>query len=293
MISIAMELDAHDIAQEIRQERQVHKGSFLLLAGESDIKRFGKFVDQDGCSIQNCFSRQNLLEAIDILTDEGFSGVLGLADAEFDRIEGHAQSEGIIFSDSHDFDLDFIRTDSLHRYLTEVAHSDKCNELGGPEGVRAWLLEACKPLSVLRYITRVQDLGIRLDQVDYRQICIDGCVDVDLLAYHLSASQSNTSVDDLKSMLKSYVTQNFDLLQLTNGNDLSAMLGLALQGHLGDRKPDQAFGAEVKIHLRLTFSEEDFVHTPLFFAILGWEAENAPYVILKKQLAAGHSRVLH
>ena len=88
MISIARELDAHDIAQELRQERQVHKGSFLLLEGDRDIKRFTKFVDENACSIQNCFGRENLLGAIEILIDEGFPGVLALADAAFDRIDG-------------------------------------------------------------------------------------------------------------------------------------------------------------------------------------------------------------
>ena len=166
MISIAQELDAHDIAQEIRQERQVHKGSFLLLAGERDIKRFAKFIDQDACSIQNCFGRDNLLGAIDILVNESFPGVLGLADAEFDRIEGLVTpNERVIFSESHDFDLDLVRTDVLRRYLTEVGHPDKCNEHGGAEGVRAWVLRGCKPLSMLRYIACIQNIRSSFDQM--------------------------------------------------------------------------------------------------------------------------------
>jgi hypothetical protein len=295
MISIAKELDAHDIAQEIRQERQVHKGSFLLLAGEGDIKRFAKFVDQDACSIQNCFGRDNLLGAIDILVHEGFPGVLGLADAEFDRIEGSLSlSDAVIFSEGHDFDLDLVGTDALRRYLAEVGDPHKCKEHGGHEGVRAWLLEGCKPLSMLRYMASVQDLGCSLDRIDCREICIDGGVDADLLVGQVSlGKQSAASQQDLKYLLLSNVKQGFDLMQLTCGRDFIALLGLALQDRLGDRGPEQTLLPEVKIHLRLAFSEEDFVRTSLFFAILNWESENVPYLILRKLPAAEKPRVLH
>jgi hypothetical protein len=41
MISIQRHMDEYDIAQEVRLERKVHKGSFLLVEGITDIKRFG------------------------------------------------------------------------------------------------------------------------------------------------------------------------------------------------------------------------------------------------------------
>jgi hypothetical protein len=60
MISIAANMDAFDIAQEIRLERQVHKGSFLLLEGQEDLDRFLKFTDTSGSTV-NCFGRRNLI----------------------------------------------------------------------------------------------------------------------------------------------------------------------------------------------------------------------------------------
>jgi hypothetical protein len=117
---------------------------------------------------------------------------------------------------------------------------------------------------------------------------------VDLLVRYLTIDQPDISEQqELKRLLVSGAAQNFDLEQLTNGHDLNAMLGLALQGRLGDRKPDQTFSAEVKIHLRLAFSDEDFVRTPLFLAILRWEDVNVPYVILKRPLTVTKPRVLH
>jgi hypothetical protein len=88
MISIGKHMDEHDIAQEVRFERKVHKGSFLLLEGSTDIKRFEPLIDGQKCSVVNCYGRKNAIEAIKLLYDDGFPGALGVVDADFDRITG-------------------------------------------------------------------------------------------------------------------------------------------------------------------------------------------------------------
>jgi hypothetical protein len=297
MISIARELDAHDIAQEIRQERQVHKGSFLLLEGDRDIKRFGKFVDENLCSIQNCFGRSNLLGAIEILIDEGFPGVLGLADSDFDRLNDCLpQREGVIFSESHDFDLDIACSDVLRRYLAEVGHQDQCDAHGGPDGVRGWVFEACKPLSVFRYLSHTQRLGYRLTHVRHHEICSPAeMIDLELLVEHVSSGRFalQNKKQEITRLIRNHTAREFDFQQLTNGHDFFAMLGIALQGKFGDRRPPQAWGSEVEIHFRLAFSEEDFAVTPLFFAISDWQKENKPYFVLKISLIERQPRTLN
>lgn len=68
MISIARHMDEYDIAQEIRLERKVHKGSFLLLEGDTDIKRFSRFIDEAKCSIVNCYGRRRAIAATEMLS---------------------------------------------------------------------------------------------------------------------------------------------------------------------------------------------------------------------------------
>ena len=60
MISIAKHMDEYDIAQEVRLERKLHKGSFLLVEGTTDIKRFRVFIDDDGCSLVNVMEEKTL-----------------------------------------------------------------------------------------------------------------------------------------------------------------------------------------------------------------------------------------
>ena len=132
MITITRLMDGYDIARQVRMERQVHKGvSFMLLEGNTDIKRFDRYVDESACSIVNCFGRENAIEATELLYDDGFAGVLAIVDADFDRLTNNLKEhEGIIYSENHDLDLDWSRPSIVGRYLSEVGDKSKCTAHG-------------------------------------------------------------------------------------------------------------------------------------------------------------------
>jgi hypothetical protein len=289
MISIAANMDGFDIAQEIRLERQVHKGSFLLLEGQDDLDRFSKFIDSS-CSTVNCFGRQNLIHAIGILYDEGFAGALGLADADFDRITNSLlEHEGIIYSERHDFDLDWACERVLARYLNEVGSADRCGASGGAKGVAEYLFQAVKPLSVMRFLNENQRLRYRLSRIRHHELVIDKrdpSIDVERLVSHVSVGSfsGHQKEQKLKDLIVAHTKRAFDRYQLTNGHDFLAMLGVALQKRIGDREIPQTWGSEIQLHFRLAYSEDDFVASSLFVAILAWQDANVPYVILKPSL---------
>lgn len=289
MISIASDMDEFDVAQEIRFERQLHKGSFLLLEGEEDLKRFTRFTDDKLCSTVNCFGRKNLIGAIEILYDEGFAGALGLADADFDRITGSLRThEGIIYSDAHDFDMDWVCEGTLRRYIDEVGDKDKCDAAGGLAGVVEHVFIATRPLSILRYLNEYQNLRYSLQRIRHDEISADSKIDVDLLVPHVSqgAFSSATKQDWLKTLIKNHLSAKHEAKQLTNGHDFCAALGLALRDKFGKRVPPQTWRSEVQIHFRLAYSEEDFARSDVFKQILQWQKDNPPFVILKASLLA-------
>ena len=128
MMSIARYMDEHDIAQEVRLERKVHKGSFLLVEGTTDIKRFGNFIDDDECSLVNCYGRKNAIGAIRFLCEDGFPGALGAVHADFGRVDGSLEHhEGLVYSEAHDFDLDWVHVDAVQRYFKQIAEPEKCS----------------------------------------------------------------------------------------------------------------------------------------------------------------------
>ena len=150
------------------------------------------------------------------------------------------------------------------------------------------LLNAVKPLSVLRYVNHHQQLRYRLTDVRHSDIINDGTVDVDLLVEHVSqGSFSGTEKKKkLSQLVRGHLSSRHDPLQLTNGHDFLALLGIALRSDLGRRLPPQTWQSEVQIHFRLAYSEEDFVQSGVFEAIVRWQTENPPYKVLKAHLAS-------
>lgn len=287
MISISSIMDAHDIAQEIRLERQVHKGSFLLLEGLTDIKRFKKFIEQDDCSLVNCFGKKNLIGAIELLYDDGFPGALGLVDADFDRITNKLiDHEGIIFSNYHDFDLDWACCGIIDFYLEEVGDQAKCLDHGGGEEITEAIKNGLKPLSVLRFLNEHQSFGYNLKNLNHVDFFKNFQIDIDSLVGAVFVGQSSNLTEEnrIKNLVNAHSKNNFDLNQLTNGHDFNSALGIVLRTDLGGRRPPQSWGNEVGIHFRLIFSDKQLLASELFKKISLWENENKPYLILARRL---------
>jgi Protein of unknown function (DUF4435) len=152
MITITRYMDGHDVAQEIRMERQVRKRyAFLLLEGDTDIKRFDRHVDTDKCSVVNCYGKKHAVEAIGLLYDEGFLGALAIVDADFDRItSGLKEHEGIIYSEGHDLDIDWTTPSVIGRYLFEVGNKEKLTKYGSPSDIIDKILFGLKPISIAK-----------------------------------------------------------------------------------------------------------------------------------------------
>jgi len=287
MISIAKHMDEYDIAQEVRLERKVHKASFLLLEGDTDIKRFNRFISEVECSIVNCYGRRKAIAATKILYDEGFLGVLSVIDADFDRITGKLeQHEGLIYSEAHDLDLDWARPEVVARYL-EVGEKTKCALHGPPEEVIAKILAGLKPVSVARLLNHLKYITYKLSDVDVSVCFANFSVDIDGYVASIFRDRPQVSAGT-KGTLKLQITRatakEYDLYQLTNGHDFHCALGACLRDDLGSRRDVHTWGNEVETHLRLALDESEFRRLSVYQAISKWVSENRPFNILQAVL---------
>jgi hypothetical protein len=287
MMSITSEMDAYDIAQEIRLERQVHKGAFLLLEGITDIKRFSIFMSERTCSIVNCYGRENLTGAFDILDDEGFLGIVGLADADFDRVLTCLKTiDGLIYSTSHDFDLDWLDEEILVRYLLEVGSREKLSGHGGASNVLQKLLENLKRVSLAKFINAFKSYDIKFSEIDLQSHCSG--FSVNFQSYLADVFQRNPHKAHLQNEVLAAIEMNvskaLNLRQLTNGHDVHCLLGVCLRGELGERKVPQTWGREIESHVRLSFDIRCFSRSEVFRALRKWESDHAPYSVLADHL---------
>jgi hypothetical protein len=267
----------------------VHKGSFLLLEGDTDIKRFSPFVDDDACSFVNCYGRRKAIEAIKILYDEGFVGAVAVIDADFDRITGNLLShEGLIYSASHDLDLDWASPTVVDKYLSEVGDLAKVGQHGSVDDLMAKILIGLTPVSVARLLNHLKHIRYKLSDIDVSKCFVSFSVDID--GYIELVFKERPAIQSIKDALKRQITRatgqhNHNLRQLTNGHDFHCALGASPRSELGSRREAHTWGREVEMHLRLSFGDNDFKASQVYEDVAAWVRENTPYKVLHSRLA--------
>lgn len=278
------QIDAHYVAAQVRLVRQADKRTVLVLEGETDARVFDRFIDKEACDIEIGFGRKNVIEAIDLLEDEGFVGVIGVADADFDRLLGVEHNlENLCLTDCHDLDLSIFASSALERYLAEHADpkllSAACK--GDLQEFRRLILTTSLELSCCRLAS--EKYGLRLYFKDLRHdqyVDLSLTVDVQLLTNDvIQRSNTRCTVDQLGRLIVAETDADHDLYQLANGHDVAAVLGIALRKLLGARRVEQTWASEIEAGLRLAFDWEAARGTALFGCLRAWEDSNRPHRI--------------
>lgn len=287
MLSILSHMDERDIAQEVVMERMVHKGSFLLLEGKTDFKRFRPFLDGNACSMVSCNSVRKAIGALKILIQRGIKGVISIIDADFSRILGRdLTTPNTIVSKHHDLDLDWIDTGSMFRYLDEVADASKLTSLGGAAVIMEEIHRTLRPVSAARLLNRKRVFRFKTSGIDVAKFYSHGkdiCSEY-VLALIASGYADISQKDWIEMEIRAEMKRPKDDWQMTNGHDFCAALGAMLRSDIGTRKVPQSWASEVESHIRLTFDSNDFRSLALFQGILAWEAANSGYVVLDSSL---------
>jgi hypothetical protein len=275
------QVDKFYVAAQIRMLRSADKRAILVLEGETDEKALGRFVDRGSCDIEIAFGKSNLLGAFDLLEEEGFPGIVGIIDADFDRIAGQeVLLENICMTDFHDLDLTIFSTAALERYLAEHADKEALQALGGFSDIREFLLNAAFPLSCCRYVNErdghrlyFKDLRYE-DFMDVENIVVDV---QNLCAIVIDRSNTHCLPDQLLRLISVETIKGHDLMQLSRGHDVAAFLGLALRKRLGSRRMQQTWASEIESGLRLAFEWAHFTSTQLYRCLRTWEINNRRY----------------
>lgn len=287
MLSIVRHITADDIVEEIRMERMVHNGSFLMVEGKTDVDRLSDFIDGDSCSIVNCWGRRKIIAALLKMKGKRRSGVVALIDADFDRIKGCLWEDPcVIYSTRHDFDMDWLDEQRLGKYLRQVGDSEKVDSEGGAWAVLEKILQSLKPISAARYLNDTKKIPYKVSSIRASDHFENFIVNLDSYVNALTSSfdLSLSEIDDLKKQIKEISEIQFDLMQFTNGHDVHCALGKSLQSGLGSRRGAHTFGSEIELHLRLIYSESDFIKSEVFQSLCAWEARNQSYKVLKQKL---------
>ena len=271
-------------ANSIRQKRQVHKGSFLVVEGKDDRLFFEAFVDRDLCSIQVAEGKENVTGLIEILEGEFFPGIVGVVDADFDHIEGRRRSiENLIILETVDMEALQIRSPAFDRILVELGSKSKIAKFG--KGVRESLVEAAVWIGCLRLYSHQERLNLKFSGLNYAKCVSRESLEINttnLVQQVLNNSQRpDLSCEEIVSELESISASLGNPWLISFGKDMVEVLAIGLRKMLGSNDAKRVNPILLSSHLRLAFSRTHLDESELGRDIRRWEERNSGFFVLK------------
>jgi len=267
-------------ANAIRQTRQEHAGCFLVVEGRDDRLLFEQFVDRQDCWVIVERGKQNVVDVVSILEDDGFPGVVGVVDADFDHFEGISQAgDNIIVLEAVDLEALLIRSTALDRVLVELGSVNKIAKFGA--SVREALLAAALPIGCLRLHSQRVGLSLTFQGLRYGRFIEIATLVLDVFGL-IQEVENRTRHFDLQ---REHLAREIDIIEesakdrwlVCYGADMVEILALSLRSTLGTNSAQAVEPDVVRRYLRLAYQWPELSSSRLGRDLRAWEARNPTY----------------
>ena len=271
------------LATEIRMLRQLHSGSFLLVEGRDDRLFMEQFLCRQTCQIVVGMGKDNVRKAIQILEEVNFPGVLGVVDADFDRLDGsESKSPNVVMPEYHDLETMLLCSPALGRVMTEFGTREKLDAFG--ENVLDALVQRALPLGRLRLYSLRNGLDLTFGGLNY-SAWVDRskfeAFPAQLIEEVKNRSQrQNIPSAILLEAIRQRVGAESSPFEVCNGSDLIEILSIGLRSAFGNNSSTAVNAEVLRRSLRLAYTEQDFVSSGLGKAIQMWEEQAEGFRIL-------------
>ena len=277
------------LANTIQLRRQQHQGPLLIVVGRDDRLFMEKFVCQRTCKIVVGEGKDNICEAIAILQNSNFTGVLGAVDADFHRFgELPERGPNIVMPDYHDLETMLLCSSALSQVLIQVLIEDgsqeKLTDFG--ENVLDALIQRALTIGCLRLYSSQNDMKLRFNGLNYSLWVETSDFSVDdgkmITAVKNLSQRHDLSSESLSVGIRQIKADQHNPLELCNGTDLIKILSIGLRSVLGSNSSTKVNAATLRKFLRLAYTSQDFVSSELAVAVQSWEARESGHRVLRR-----------
>jgi Protein of unknown function (DUF4435) len=274
-------------ANQIRMRRSTFTGVFLLVEGSSDKFFYECFVDKLSCQISvisgKPSSKERVIAVLGILEKSNFLGVLGIVDADFDRLDSLSHnSPNLLLTDTHDLETMLINSPALDKVVRAFGSEEKIAKFG--TNVRTVLVEAGISIGYLRWISQCDRLDLTFNGIKYSKFIKEQSLQIDELELIKEVKNKSQMLSlDNKDILQRIAEQksnNHDCWQVCCGHDLVEILSLGLRKAIGTMKSSEIEPDSLERSLRLAYEEVYFRQTQLYSNIRQWESKNVSFQVL-------------
>lgn len=279
-------ITGYSIANDIRMTRSQYAGCFLVVEGETtDLRVYVRFIDLDSCQIVPAHGKEDALEVLEILEDEGFEGVLAIVDADFWRLEGQQPaSPNLFITDAHDLEAMILKSPALEKLLTEFASTGKLKSFTEDRAkkLREVLLELGCPLGYLRWVSKQQGLSLVFEDLTFTRFIDRRTLILDISEMSRVVKNKSSRPDLSEEHLENSIREMEDInghdpWDICCGHDLVCILSLGLRSALGSNQARDVEPELLQKFLRIAYEAAFFFETQLFHSLTGWESTNQPF----------------
>ncbi|WP_020559230.1 DUF4435 domain-containing protein [Thiofilum flexile] len=268
--------NVREIVNEAILLGNVFDGGFLLVEGDSDVRLWTKVVKKE--YILKADGKNNIIEASNILDSQKDQRVLGVVDADFDRINRVTYSDRIVLTDMHDLEILLLHSSALAQVQLEYFDEENCQEKFERKFGKSplsFILEYSRIFGVLRYLHYhiYSDHSPMYDKdrevFSFNALMPNKYVGGKNLAFDCKRLKKDFC--DKTSIDRSYIDQKYDELlfypdqEICQGHDTLNLICLAFREIC---KPKKGVSSEELAKLlRLAFSKNDLCQTTMFQAL--------------------------
>ena len=273
------------MANEIRLNRQIFKGSIVIVEGSTDKLFYDNFIEDTKCQIKSANNKEDAIKIYEKIKQDGYKGILVVVDADFWRLNGQESSDtNVLLTDTHDLESMIINSRAFDKFLNAFGDFDKIKNMH--KSIREALLDVAVPIGIFRWISSPEKEAwcFTFKGLPYQELVITPEFKLNVGRLIDSVMTISDRFDIDRSLIMREIEENIergqDPWQVCSGHDLVGLLLAGLNGTFGisNLKYDSTV---VQKELILSYEYIFFKSTGLFRSIKDWEETNQPFRVLK------------
>jgi len=139
------------IANSVSLIRSTGRIPVVLVEGDDDTRLYRKFfLRPPHVRVLFCGGKPRLLNTLGILTERGVDGVVGICDADFDRVARVQVPENVVLTDHRDAEVTVLFSDSFENVHSELLAGASDGGAMGHAAMRDDIVRRATPVALLR-----------------------------------------------------------------------------------------------------------------------------------------------
>ena len=272
-------IDSRDVANTVMMLATAFDGTIAVVEGVTDRRLYGKFFDKDKVEVIIAHSKSNVRNTIrETFKERRFRRVVGIIDADLDRLTGKAHKAPLFITDTRDIEGMMLNSKAFDDILDEYGDRDRMDRFTDSHGnIRKAIMSAAYPIGLLMYLSETKGLGFSFKELDYEYFIDRKTLKCDIkrmIENIMSRSRAARHVS-VKNVYQMILTEEeHEKKDVCRGHDLMAVMAIGLKYIFGANNSRNLNDDILSGSFRLAYDRDDIESTELYRESSEWCREN-------------------